>query len=236
MDSGYWRRALESPMAPSVRLVAPSPLSSERRRAVATLLAQYAGGESAEALIAHRLLAGAADADDRAALRRLLDDEERHAGLLAETVRYLGGGELPRRPEVERLVRVIGPLGFLEVVGVFHLLEVCVATAYRHLRAANRDDPALRAVLGAILRDEAVHCAFHRARLAEAARTAGRLRRASLRVVHLLARRWLVTGERSVAAPEVYETAMGIPVTAFRARLWRTYQRAYDGDLAWLSR
>jgi hypothetical protein len=210
-------------------------LDPARRAAVARLLGQYAGGEEAECEIARAILAGARDPDDRAALALLLDDERRHGEMLKDAVVRLGHKPPDnRRRDIRRIIHLARALSFVEIVMVFHVLEVAVSTAYRVLRAANRHDPMLRAVLGAIVRDEVVHKAFHEQRLAESLRELGPLRRAKLRAIHVLARHLLLTGPYHVVPHEVYEAAMGITFGQFKGHLRRAYDRAYSGELAWL--
>ena len=203
--------------------------------AVARLLDQYASGEQAEHAIAGAILAGAQDPDDRAALTVLLDDERRHAEMLKAAVTGLGFKPLAEeRRDVRGLIGLSRVLSFVETVMVFHVMEIAVSTAYRVLRAANRHDPMLRAVLGAIVRDEVVHKAFHEQRLTESLRQLGPLRRAKLRAIHVAARHLLVTGPYHVVPHDVYETAMGISFGQFKGHLRRAYERAYSGELAWL--
>jgi hypothetical protein len=234
MDPRSWRVRLEAHDRTPLGSPEVSTLPTDRRAAVAELLRRYAGGEAAEQQIAGVMLRGARDEDDRVALEWVLRDEARHAELLASLVRSLGGAAPPPRPEVDRLAAVFRVLGFVDTIVAFHLLEVCVATAYRVLRAANRMDATLRAAFGQILGDEALHCAFHGERIASMLRTCSPARRWRMRVVHLAARRLLVTSDRSVAPKEVYLQAMGIPFAAFKQTLWRSYERAYRGELAYL--
>ena len=235
MDFKAWRLRLEANRQHVVELPASSTLEPARRTAVARLLDQYAGGEEAEREIAGAILAGARDPDDRAALGLLLDDERRHAEMLKDAVARLGFTPAAgNRRDVRRMIRLVRPLSFVEIVMLFHVMEIAVSTAYRVLRAANRHDPMLRAVLGAIVRDEVVHKAFHAQRLIESLRELGTLRRARLRAIHLVVRHLLLTGPYHVLPYDVYEAAMGISFTQFKRHLRRAYERAYSGELAWL--
>ncbi|MEO7095266.1 MAG: ferritin-like domain-containing protein [Polyangiales bacterium] len=235
MDFKAWQRRLAANREDVVDLPRSSTLDPARRAAVAQLLGQYAGGEEAEREIAGAILAGARDPDDRAALALLLDDERRHAEMLKDAVACLGfTPPVNNRRDLRRMIHLVRPLSFVELVMMFHVMEIAVSTAYRVLRAANRHDPMLRAVLGAIVRDEVVHKAFHEERLAEAVRELGRLRRAKLRVIHVVVRHLLLTGPYHVVPHAVYETAMGISFAQFKGHLRRAYERAYSGELAWL--
>jgi hypothetical protein len=235
MDFQAWRLRLEANRDSAVVVPASSTLEPARRAAVARLLGQYAGGEEAEREIAGALLGGARDPDDRAALAALLDDERRHGEMLKDAVTRLGfTAPANNRRDLRRLILLVRPLSFVELVMLFHVMEIAVSTAYRVLRAANRHDPMLRVVLGAIVRDEVVHKAFHEQRLAEAVAELGTLRRAKLRAIHVVVRHLLLTGPYHVVPHDVYEAAMGISFTQFKGHLSRAYERAYSGDLAWL--
>lgn len=235
MDFAAWRARLATNQRHAVAPVPASTLAGPRRAAVATLLGQYAAGEQAEHAIAGALLAGAHDPDDRAALALLLDDERRHGELLRAVATELGAAPASAaRRDVRGLIGLARALSFVEVVMVFHVMEIAVSSAYRVLRAANRHDPALRTVLGAILRDEAIHKAFHEQRLVVALRQLGPLRRAKLHAIHVAARHLLLTGPYHVVPHAIYEQAMGISFARFKAHLRRAYERAYVGELAWL--
>jgi hypothetical protein len=236
MDYAAWRDRLDAQRGGAVAWRA-STSPPARRVAIARLLRAYAESESAEGMVADLLLSRATCEDDRAALRLLLADEERHAEILIEaaarldpehrTVREGSSGGL------RRLVWIARPLGLLETLVVFHLLEIAAVSVYRILRATNRHDPLVRGALGLVLRDEAAHVAFHEQRLAEVAETS-RMRRLGLSLVHRAAARLIVKNDRAVAPPGVYPLATGLSFERFNARVIRSYEIAYSGRLAYL--
>ena len=102
-------------------------------------------------------------------IRTLVDlwfeEEKEHSRLLSCAVRRFGGKLIRSHWSFSAFCatrRILGVRFELEVL----LLTEIVSTAYYRVLRRHIDDPAVRAMCSLILRDEAGHVAFHRARLA----------------------------------------------------------------------
>jgi hypothetical protein len=105
--------------------------------------------------------------------KRLVDawfaEEREHARLLSAAVTRFGGRLITWHWSFAVFCLVRKWFGVRFELTVLLLTEI-VSTVYYRLMRRHADDVPLRAMCRIILRDEAGHVAFHRARLAEAAR------------------------------------------------------------------
>jgi hypothetical protein len=96
-------------------------------------------------------------------------EEREHARLLAGAVARFGGRCIEGHWSFTAFCLVRKYFGVRFELTVLLLTEI-VSTVYYKLLRRHGDDPALRSMCQLILRDEAGHVAFHRDRLAQAAR------------------------------------------------------------------
>lgn len=149
---------------------APFTLPEGKRAHLARSLAEYqlgdGGGECR--LVAH-------DAEkfrgSQAEMDRLVDlwfDEEReHSRLLAHAVRRVGGKFVTDTPAMRLFYACRRAFGVQFELLVLLIVEIVSTTYYRCIRRHVGDEP-LAAMCRLIIRDEAGHIAFHRARMASA--------------------------------------------------------------------
>ena len=125
-----------------------------------------------------------------AEMRTLVDlwfaEEREHSRLLGGLVDRFGGTRITGHWSFTAFCLCRKWLGVRFELTVLLLTEIA-STAYYRLLRRHGPDPALRAACRLILRDEAGHVAFHRARLASAGRRYGRLWSGWFRVLGLLA-------------------------------------------------
>jgi hypothetical protein len=111
-----------------------------------------------------------------AGMRRLVDfwfaEEREHARLLAAAVARFGGHCIRGHWSFTAFCLTRNWFGVRFELTVLLLTEI-VSTVYYRLLRRHGEDAALRAMCRLILRDEAGHIAFHRDRLAQAARSRG---------------------------------------------------------------
>jgi hypothetical protein len=131
--------------------------------ALARSLARFQVGESGEGRIAHeidRATLPGVDADYRAALKRFVAEEGRHARILAGLVQALGG-QLLARTWTERLFvhgrRLLGVRAKLLVL----LAAEVVGIAFYGALARGLPQGALRRALEELCADEEAHLRFH---------------------------------------------------------------------------
>jgi hypothetical protein len=109
-------------------------------------------------------------------MRRLVDlwfaEEREHARLLAAAVARFGGHCIRGHWSFTAFCLTRKWFGVRFELTVLLLTEI-VSTVYYRLMCRHGEDAALRAMCRLILRDEAGHVAFHRDRLAQAARSHG---------------------------------------------------------------
>jgi hypothetical protein len=106
-----------------------------------------------------------ASEDIRTLVDLWFDEEKEHSRLLSCAVRRFGGKLIRSHWSFRAFCaarRILGVRFELEVL----LLTEIVSTAYYRVLRRHIDDSAVRAMCSLILRDEAGHIAFHRARLA----------------------------------------------------------------------
>jgi hypothetical protein len=113
-------------------------------------------------------------------------EEREHSRLLGGLVDRFGGRRITGHWSFTAFCLCRRWLGVRFELTVLLLTEIS-STAYYRLLRRHGADPALVAVCRLILRDEAGHVAFHRARLASAGRRYGRLWAARFRALGLMA-------------------------------------------------
>lgn len=167
MDWSSWRRHFES----NARRPLPSfdevpDLPDALRRELLRSLSIFQRGETGEGRIAHQIdraeLPGIDD-DYRAALKLFVAEEGRHARVLGDMVRALGGRTAERPVWTERLFERSRRL-----VGVRHKLVVLlsaevIAVGFYGMIAERLEPGSFRAALLEIVGDERRHFEFHAA-------------------------------------------------------------------------
>jgi hypothetical protein len=124
-------------------------------------------------LIAHNAECFRRSSDDVRALVDLWFAEEReHSRLLSCAVRRFGGKVIKSHWSFSAFCAARRVLGVWFELQVLLLTEI-VSTGYYRVLRRHIDDAAVRAMCSLILRDEAGHVAFHRARLAAEGKRAG---------------------------------------------------------------
>jgi hypothetical protein len=108
--------------------------------------------------------------------RQLVDlwfkEEKEHSRLLGKAVARLGGKKIEGHWSFSAFCLCRRFFGVRFELTVLLLTEI-VSTAYYRIMRRHADDEPIRAMCSLILRDEAGHVAFHRARLARAGREEG---------------------------------------------------------------
>lgn len=165
MNWNAWRRHFDENARRPLPAITPPSLSAEHRVALAASLAKFQLGESGEGRIAHDIdsaqLPGIDD-DYRAALKRFVAEEGRHARLLGLMVNALGGRLLGRQWTERLFVRGRRALGVRFKLLVLLAAEV-IGISFYGVLAEVLPDSKLRDVLGEICADEEHHLAFHAA-------------------------------------------------------------------------
>ena len=178
---------------------------------------QLGDGGGPAYLIAHdreKFLAG----ETRVLVNRWFAEEREHSRLLAAAVARFGGRCIQGHWSFTVFCLVRRWLGVRFELTVLLLTEI-VSTVYYRLLRRHSGDPALRSMCWLILRDESGHVAFHRDRLASAARI-GRARHgksweARFRLLGLAAATMLWVNH----APGL--RAIGATGTEFYREVWR---------------
>jgi hypothetical protein len=179
MDHARWiehfrRNALNRPEPDwSAPVAVPSEILKPLLRSVEQF--QLGDGGGPACLIARdaERFRGSSDAA-RALVDLWFAEEREHSRLLGGLVDRFGGTRIAGHWSFTAFCLCRRWLGVRFELTVLLLTEIA-STAYYRLLRRHGPDPALRAVCRLILRDEAGHVAFHRARLASAGRRYGRL-------------------------------------------------------------
>lgn len=149
----------------------PLPSSGEAMRGVPEAwraplvrsLARFQIGETGEGRIAHEIYRVALDGIDddyRAALALFVREEGRHARILADLVRAMGGRLLEKNATERAFRRVRRIAGVREKLVVLLLAEV-IGVAFYGAIASRLPVGTMRDAIDAICDDEAGHLAFH---------------------------------------------------------------------------
>jgi hypothetical protein len=170
---GHFRRNRQD--RPEPAWDAPITLTDDAVRPLLKSLEQFQLGDGGGpayliAWDAERFLSGSEGA--RTLVDHWFAEEREHARLLAAAVARFGGRCIQGHWSFTAFCMVRRWLGVRFELTVLLLTEI-VSTVYYRLLRRHGDDPALRSMCALILRDEIGHVAFHRDRLARAAR-AGR--------------------------------------------------------------
>jgi rubrerythrin len=219
VDTKRYRERFESNARRPLPIVAPPDLPAVVRTALALSLARFQAGETGEGRIAHeidRVRIATVDEDYRAALKLFVREEGRHARILGEMARALGGRPLGATKSqsmftsARRLAGVRTKLLFLlaaEVVGIGF---------YGALARALPPSP-LRDALREIMRDEELHLDFHADFFR--AETRSPLERAAFRAAFVA----IVAGASAMVIAIERETLAHLGIS--RATLAREYAR-----------
>jgi hypothetical protein len=164
MDWREWRTHFETNAArPEPEVPEASEVPAPWRAPLRSSLAKFQLGESGEGRIAHEIdgvqLPGI-DGDYRAALKRFVAEEGRHARILAKLVLALDGRVLHRNWTERLFVRARRLLGVRLKLLVLLAAEV-IGIGFYGMLAEGLPTGALRRALGEICGDERLHLAFH---------------------------------------------------------------------------
>jgi hypothetical protein len=165
MDWSVWREHFERHAARPLPPLRPcvDEVPAAWRGALARSLARFQVGEAGEGRIAHEIdgvrLPGV-DAHYRAALKRFVAEEGRHARILGGLVQALGGRLLARTWTERLFVQGRRLLGVRAKLLVLLAAEV-VGIGFYGALAARLPEGALRRALEELCADEAAHLRFH---------------------------------------------------------------------------
>ena len=166
MDWTRWRRHFEEHRSRPLPVTA-DPLETVPpawRDPLVRSLALFQIGESGEGRIAHeihRVVLDGIDDDYRVALGLFVREEGRHARILGDLVRAMGGRVLAESGAERAFRRARRIAGVRAKLVVLLIAEIIGVTFYGAI-AARLPPGSLRSALGAICDDEAAHLAFHR--------------------------------------------------------------------------
>lgn len=165
MNWNAWRRHFDENAQRPLPAIGPPAMSPVQRTALAASLAKFQLGESGEGRIAHDIDHAALpgiDDDYRAALKRFVAEEGRHARVLGLMVNALGGRLLGRQWTERLFVRGRRALGVRFKLLVLLAAEV-IGISFYGVLAQVLPPSELRDALGQICADEEHHLAFHAA-------------------------------------------------------------------------
>jgi hypothetical protein len=164
MDWRAWRTHFETyARRPEPEVLEARLVPARWREPLRNSLAKFQLGESGEGRIAHeidRVQLPSVDADYRAALKRFVAEEGRHARVLAKLVLVLGGRLLHRNWTERLFVQARRMLGVRLKLLVLLAAEV-IGIGFYGMLAERLPEGALRRALGEICGDERLHLAFH---------------------------------------------------------------------------
>ena len=164
MNWSNWKQHFEKNAQRPLPAVAAPALDETRHRALLLSLAKFQLGESGEGRVAHEIdrtrLSGIDD-DYRAALKRFIAEEGRHARILGTMVAVLGGRVLSRQWSERLFVHARRLFGVRFKLRVLLAAEVIGIGFYGLLSAALPEGP-MAAALRQICGDEEAHLRFHR--------------------------------------------------------------------------
>ena len=223
MDWSGWREHFERNADRPLPLVAPPRLEPEEHRALLESLQRFQLGEAGEGRIAQQIdhvqLLGI-DGDYRAALKRFIAEEGRHARILKAMVEALGGTILTRQWTERLFVHVRRLFGVRFKLLVLQAAEV-IGIGFYGVLAAALPASELTQALKQICGDEEAHLKFHRDFFASQRGTF---------VAALLRAAWWPLGAGAIAAMLVDHRAalraLGVPLSVAAARLWAQVERA----------
>jgi hypothetical protein len=164
MDWSAWRQHFESyAKRPEPEVPRADEVPAQWRGPLRASLAKFQLGESGEGRIAHeidRVQLPGVDGDYRAALKRFVAEEGRHARILAKMVLALEGRLLHRNWTEKLFVRARRLLGVRLKLLVLLAAEV-IGIGFYGMLSERLPSGALRRALGQICGDERLHLAFH---------------------------------------------------------------------------
>jgi hypothetical protein len=169
MNPHHWLTHFENHAARAVEIDWTRPCempTGDARASLCESLATFQLGETGEG---SKLKRWAAEAEARGdvppgylqAVAAFVAEENRHAALLAQMVRYLGGSLKERQWSAWLFARVRRLIPRLEFEIQILLSAELIGRAYYGLLAKQLADPATRAGCACLCRDEVAHIAFH---------------------------------------------------------------------------
>lgn len=161
--SQYFQRNLATPL--TIPWDVECLLSKGEKTYLAKTLSVFQLGETGEGRVLFRYARTLRD-DPRfegyeAALRLFIDEEKRHAALLAQLILQRFDGELRSSQWSDSLFRGVRHLINLEFELQILLTAELIADAYYGLIYQNVDDPVVKTICRKIVRDEVQHIRFH---------------------------------------------------------------------------
>ncbi len=159
-----WRAHFEeSATRPRPVIDSAEGIPEEARAAVAAAMARFQLGETGEGRIAHeidRVHLRTIDDDYRAALKLFVAEEGRHARILGDAVRALGGRRVDKSASQSAFTHGRRLLGVRTKLLALLTAEV-VGIGFYETAASRLGDGPLRAALTQIAGDEEAHLRFH---------------------------------------------------------------------------
>jgi hypothetical protein len=223
MHWSTWREHFERNADRPLPEVTPPALAPAQHRQLLWSLQRFQLGEAGEGRIAQQIdqvRFGGIDADYRAALKRFIAEEGRHARILKAMVEALGGTILTRQWAERMFVHVRRLFGVRFKLLVLQVAEV-IGIGFYGVLAAALPASALTQALKQICGDEEAHLRFHRDFF--------RSQRGTV-VGALLRAAWWPLGACAIAAMLLDHRAtlraLGVPLRTAAARLWAQVARA----------
>jgi hypothetical protein len=228
-----WRRHFERSAQRPLPPVTPPQLDAAKHAALLASLKKFQLGEAGEGRVAQevdRVMLAGIDGDYRAAFKRFIAEEGRHARILKGMVEALGGEILRKQWAEQIFVHIRRCFGFRFKLTVLQAAEV-IGIGFYGVLAASLPPCELNDALRQICGDEEHHLRFHRDFFAT--------QRGSL-TGELLRWLWWPLGTFAAAAMLFDHRrslrALEIPLPVTARRLWREIVRAQpDGRAAALS-
>ncbi len=163
MNWNTWKAHFEANATRPLPDVTPPQLHDEARQALGESLAKFQLGESGEGRVAHeidRAHLPNIDGDYRAALKRFVAEEGRHARILGLMVNQVGAKTLSRQWGERLFTGVRRALGIRFKLLVLLAAEV-IGISFYGLLGSRLPDSGLSRALGEICADEEAHLHFH---------------------------------------------------------------------------
>jgi hypothetical protein len=183
-DWKSWRRHFEdNAERPRPVIGTGEGVPDEAREAVAASMARFQLGETGEGRIAHeidRVHLRTIDDDYRQALKLFVAEEGRHARILGDAVRALGGCRIEKSASHSAFTRGRRLLGIRTKLLALLAAEVVGIGFYETIASSLGDGP-LRRALTQVAGDEEAHLRFHARFFRQETRAGGTLGRAAFR-------------------------------------------------------
>ncbi len=203
----------------------------EARAAVAAAMARFQLGETGEGRIAHeidRVHYETIDDDYRRALKLFVAEEGRHARILGDAVRALGGRRIEKSASQSAFTRGRRLLGVRTKLLALLTAEV-VGIGFYETVASNLGDGPLRRALAQVAGDEEAHLRFHARFFRREVSRAGTAGRAAFRAAWWPLVLGATTALVRIEAPTL--DALGLSPWELRATYLSLAQRVDDAVL-----